>query len=152
MSRKRKVISMAVIGALVTGGGIAVALWSANGSGSGQAKALSAQTVTVNAVTGTADLYPGNANGDVFFTLTNTNPYGINFTSMTPGAVTTSNPACPASNITVVPAASLAIPVGANATTSTLSIVDVVSMSAAAPDACQGVTFTIGLTLSGLQV
>jgi hypothetical protein len=153
MSRKHKYISVAVVGALVTGGGIAAAMWSGSGSGAGQAKALSSQSVSVTAATGTADLYPGNVNGDVFFTLNNTNPFGINFTSMTPGTITTSSAGCPASNISVAAATGLNILVPANTvTTSTLSIPDVVSMSTGAPDACQGVTFTINLTLSGQQV
>lgn len=152
MTRKRKVGAVSIIMLMLTGGGIAAALWSANGSGSGQAKALTAQSLTVTAATGAADLYPGFTGGDVFFTVTNPNPYPVTFTSMTPGAVTSSNPTgCPTTNLSVLSAGSLNIPVGANTTSATQSIPNVVTLAAGAPDACQGVTFTIALTLSGSQ-
>ena len=132
--------------------GVAVALWTANGSGSGNARALTAQTVTVNATTGAADLYPGFTGGDVHFTLTNTNPYAVTFDTMSAGAITSSNPgACPASNVSATGATGLSLPVGANATSAAQSIANVVSMQASAPDGCQGVTFTIALTLTGSQ-
>lgn len=150
--RKRKFATIVVALSVITGGGVVYALWSANGAGPSQAKALTAQSITVTTATATADLYPGFTLGDVFFTLTNPNPYAVTMTSMTPGTVTSSNPgACPASNVTVIGASGLTLVVGASATSPTLSIVDVVSMSAAAPDGCQGVTFTIALTLSGSQ-
>jgi hypothetical protein len=151
MNRKQKTAIAVVIAALI-GGGVVAALWSANGSGSGTSKAVTAASVTVNAATGAADLYPGFTGGDVFFTLTNPNPYPVTFTSMTPGAVTSSNPVgCPAANVTVATASSLSLAVGAGATSGTLSISDVVTMVAGAPDGCQGATFTIPLTLSGSQ-
>lgn len=150
--RRKKIAAVAAATALVAGGGVAFAAWSASGSGSGSATALTAQTITVNAATGAASLYPGATDGDVSFTLTNTNPYPVQFTAMTPGAITSSNPACASSNITVAPATGLALNVGANATSGTLTIPNVVTMAFAAPDACQGVTFTIALTLTGSQV
>lgn len=152
MTRKRKVGAVSIIMLMLTGGGIAAALWSANGSGSGQAKALTAQSLTVTAATGAADLYPGFTGGDVFFTVTNPNPYPVTFTSMTPGTVTSSNPTgCPTTNLSVLSASGLSIAVGANTTSATQSIANVVTLAAGAPDACQGVTFSIALTLSGSQ-
>jgi hypothetical protein len=151
MTWKRLVAAGVIVLSLVTGG-LAFALWNASGSGSGRAQALTAQSVTVNATTGSADLYPGFTLGDLFFTLTNPNPYPVTFTAMTAGAVTSSDPAgCPATNVTVVDASGLTLPVGANATSGTLSIADVVTMAGAAPDACQGDTFTVALTLTGSQ-
>lgn len=133
--------------------GLAIALWSSDGSGSGRAAAVSAQTVTVNAATGAADLYPGNTQGDVHFTLTNDNPYPIQFTDMTPGAITSNDETnCPASNVTVGSETDLTLDVGANATSGPLSIADVVTLVSGAPDGCQGVTFTIALNLTGTQV
>ena len=133
--------------------GLAVALWTSNGTGSGNARALTAQTVTVNASTGAADLYPGFTGGDVHFTLTNTNPYPIQFTDMTSGTVTSSNQAaCPASNVTVSGASGLTLNVAANATSGAQSITNVVTLASGAPDGCQGVTFTIALNLTGTQV
>lgn len=149
--RKRIVAALATASIVAAAGGIAVATWTASGSGSGQAKARSAVTVTVAAATGTADLYPG-ASGALYFTLNNTNPYPVTFTSLTPGTVTSSDPTnCPAANVSATSASGLSLPVGANATSPTLSVPATVSMAGAAGDGCQGVTFTVALTLSGSQ-
>jgi hypothetical protein len=153
VNRRKKIAAGLALGVMLLGGGIAAALWSAGGSGPSQAKAVTAQTLTVTAATGAADLYPGFTGGDVFFTVTNANPYPVTFASMTAGAVTSSNAGgCPSSNVSVANASGLSLAVAANATSATLSIVDVVTMVAGAPDACQGVTFTIALTLTGSQV
>jgi hypothetical protein len=152
MNRRQKVVSIVVAGAILAGGGVAYSLWSANGTGPGQAEALQAQTLTVAAATGAADLYPGFAGGDVSFTLTNTNPYPVTFDSMTAGAVTSSDEAnCSEAYVTVIDAAGLTLSVLGDDTSGTLSIDDVVKMDALAPDACQGATFTIALTLTGMQ-
>ena len=152
MKATRKVAVVAVAGLVLVAAGTAYALWSSTGSGPGRAQALTAQTVTVTAATGTADLYPGFADGDVHFTLTNPNPYPVTFTSMAAGTITSSNQAaCAASLLTVDPAAGLSLAVGANATTGPQSIADVVTLDALAPDGCQGVAFTIQLTLTGAQ-
>ena len=152
MSTKKKLM-IGVASLVIAAGGVAVALWSATGTGSGTARALTAQTVTVTAQTGAADLYPGFTGGDVYFSLTNTNPYAITFTSMTAGVVTSGDEAnCPASNVTVANASGLTLNVGANATSGTLTIANVASMASGAPDGCQGVTFTVALTLTGSQV
>ena len=149
---KKKLTAVLLAGFIVAGAGVAMALWTANGTGSGNSKALTANTITVNAVTGAADLYPGFTGGDVHFTLTNTNPYPVNFTSMTAGSVTSSDPTnCAASNVTVANATGLSLPVAANATSPNQAIANVVTLSAAANDGCQGVTFTIALTLTGSQ-
>jgi hypothetical protein len=151
MSWKRKSILVAAVG-VITLGGIAAALWSATGSGSGRARAATAQSITVSATTGAADLYPGFTGGDLFFTLTNPNPYGVTFSAMSAGSVTSSDPtSCPASNVTVSSATGLSLPVAGSATSGTLSIANVVSMASAAPNGCQGVTFDVAVTLTGTQ-
>ena len=132
--------------------GVAFAAWTADGTGSANARARTAAPITVTAVTGTADLYPGFTDGDLSFTLTNTNPYPVTFSAMTPGAITSSSPvACPSSNLTVDTASGLSLPVAANATSGTQSIADVVTLDSRAPDGCQGVTFTVAVTLTGSQ-
>jgi hypothetical protein len=152
VSRKFVISAVAVFAGLTVG--IAAAMWTSSGSGPGRSQARTAQSVTVSAATGTADLYPGFADGDVYFTLTNTNPYPITFTAADAGAITSSDPTgCPASLLTVDDVASgLALAVDANDTSATLSVADVVTLDASAPDACQGVSFTIALTLTGSQV
>lgn len=153
MTRKHKIGIAGILAALLLGGGVALALWSTTGIGTGSAKADTAQTATVTAATGTADLYPGFTGGDVYFTVTNPNPYDVEFSAMTAGTITSSDPVnCPASNVSVTGATGLALAVPANSTSSTLSIPNVVSMALAAPNGCQGVSFTIALQLTGSQV
>ena len=148
----KKIAAGLVIAGGVTAGGTAYALWSSTGTGSGRAATLSAQTLTVTAVTGTADLYPG-ASGKLSFTVTNPNPYPVTFTAMTPGTVTSSNQAqCPASNLTVATfAGGLSLAVAANATSPTLTIPAAATLALAAPDGCQNKTFDVALTLTGTQ-
>ena len=149
---KRKVAMFGLAAATVAAAGTAYAVWSSTGTGPGRAQAVTAQTVTVTAATGTADLYPGFADGDVYFTLTNPNPYPVTFTSMAAGTITSSNQAaCAASLVTVDPATGLSLAVGAGQTTGMQSIADVVTLAGSAPDGCQGVSFTIQLDLTGAQ-
>jgi hypothetical protein len=138
--------------ALAIGAGAAFALWNANAGGTAGSKAVTAQTITVTASTGAADLYPGFTQGDLYFTMANTNPYAVTFTAMTAGTVTSSSPTnCPASNVTVANASGLSLPLPSGATNTAGAIANVVSMATAATDGCQGVSFTIDLTLTGLQ-
>jgi hypothetical protein len=135
--------------------GVAFAAWTASGTGSGTAKALSAQTVTVQASTGTADLYPGST-GAVYFTLNNTNPYSITFDKVTAASVTSSSDevACPNANLSInpsLPVTGLTLAVGANTTSAPEHVADLVKLAHTAPDGCQGKSFTISLTLTGSQ-
>lgn len=152
MKRRRKIAVLLGTVAAVTIGGAAYALWSANGSGPAGSKALTAQLLTVAGATPTADLYPGFTGGDLFFTVNNPNPYAVTLTSMTPGAITSSDPsACPTSNITVANASGLTLSVPAASTSAPLTIQNVVTMVSGAPDGCQGIDFTVALTLAGSQ-
>lgn len=151
-THSKKVVVGLLIGATAVTAGAAVAMWSSTGVGTGKSKALSAVNISVAAATGAADLYPGFTQGDVSFTSANTNPYPVTFTSMTSGTVTSSDPAnCPSTNVTVASPTGLSLLVPAGATAQAGTIADVVTMAGAAPDACQGVVFTIGLTLTGTQ-
>lgn len=108
-ARKKIVVTTAVLFTLAAGG-VAVALWSATGSGSGQAQATTAVAAEIAAASGEPDLFPGFTDGDVSFTITNDNPYDIEFTDMTAGTVTSSDEAnCPASNVTVAGASGLSL-------------------------------------------
>jgi hypothetical protein len=159
LSKRTTVAGGVVLATLITAG-LAFGLWSGTGTGSGRARATTAVTATVTPVNcaatpGCIDLYPGFTDGDVYFTITNPNPYAITFTGMTAGAVTVdadhATAGCAASNITVESATGLSLVAPANSTTEELSIADVVTMVAAAPNACQGASFDIQLTLTGLQ-
>ncbi|MGZ4189181.1 MAG: hypothetical protein ACXVQ5_05010 [Actinomycetota bacterium] len=158
----RKHRRMGILGAFLAVlllAGVAFAAWTANGTGSGNAKAVTAATVTVNAVTGSADLYPGGSAGRVYFTLTNTNPYAITFDKLTAASVTAvsggigGSPACATTDLTVstLPITGLSLTVGANTTSATQNIAGVVAMNSTAPDSCQGAVFTVSLTLTGSQ-
>ncbi len=126
-------------------------------SGSGRASATTAVSATVTPVDCTVapacvDLYPGFAEGDVYFTITNANPYEITFTDMTAGNITVDADDCPATSITVEsPVTGLSLVAPASSTSGQLSIDDVVTMILAAPDGCQGASFDIELTLTGAQ-
>lgn len=129
-----------------------MAMWSSQASGSSDASARSAVTLTLTAGIGAADLYPGFSHGGLFFTTSNTNPYPVTFDSMTSGTVTSSDPDdCPASNVTVADATGLNLVVPAGAAAQPGSIADAASMDMAAPDGCQGAVFTVAVTLSGAQ-
>ncbi len=152
----RRVAALAAWFVLFISAGVATAAWTANGTGNGTAKAITAVSVTVTTDTSqTADLYPGGPAGTLAFKVDNVNPYAITFTSMTPGAVTvdSSHSSCtPASYLTVTARTGLSISVPANTPTASpaaRSVSSAVSMSSSAPDACQGAVFTIAVTLSG---
>ena len=159
--RKRRTIAVGgAMLAMLLSAGVVFALWSAQGTGSGRARATTAVTATVTPVNCTPspaciDLYPGFTDGDLYFTITNANPYDITFTNMTAGAITVDAghaAGCPSTSITVdSPVTGLSLVAPANSTTAQLSIADVVNMILAAPDGCQGASFDIALTLTGAQ-
>jgi hypothetical protein len=153
MSRKKKFAVLTGVLAALAAVGIAFAAWTGTGTGQGRARSVTVSAATVNPVNGTADLYPGYTQGDLYFTITNNNPYPITFTSMTPGTLSTTNPVgCPADpNISVSSASGLSLVAPANSTTGTLSISNVVSMDAGAGDGCQNQSFDIDITLNGAQ-
>jgi hypothetical protein len=159
MKKRTFVFGGAALAMLVSAGAV-FALWSAQGTGSGQAQATTAVTATVTPVDCTptpacADLYPGFTEGDLYFTITNPNPYEITFTDMTAGAITVDadhDDDCLATSITVEsPVSGLSLVADASSTTAQLSIDDVVTMIPEAPDGCQGASFDIELTLTGTQ-
>jgi hypothetical protein len=150
-SFKKKVLAVGLIGGVAAAGTGAYALWTAGGTGTGTAKALTAQAITVTASTGAADLYPGFTGGDLSFTLSNPNPYPVTLNAMSLGSVTSSNSgACAASNVSVA-VQPVSIVLAAGAVNSPQVISDVVTMSSSALDGCQGVSFNVGLTLTGSQ-
>lgn len=136
--------------------GVAWAVWSATGTGSGAASTVSANAVTVSATTGGADMWPGGPGGSLNFTVTNTNPYSVTFTQVSYGTVTSSKPLdCPVSGNLIVPTGqqALLVPlaVAAHASATAASIPAAVTLSHGAGDGCQNTTFTVALILSGSQ-
>ena len=150
VSRKLAVATTAV--ALIAVG-LVYAAWTTNGTGSGYAKAGTAQaltTVDVSAST-TATLYPGGPDGDVTIRISNPNTYPVTVTGVTgSGAITpdAGHASCTTTGVTFTDQTGLSISVPASgATTETLS--GAASMSNASVNGCQGATFTIPVTLSG---
>ena len=152
ISIKKALIGAAVTTSVVAGAGLAWANWSGNASGAGTATARTAQVVTITAATSVDDLlYPGFTQGDVDFTLSNTNPYPITFTGWSSSAVSSNIAGCTSGNVTLSTPAAISIAVPAGASNQAASIDNVVTMIQAAPDACQGAVFTITLALTGMQ-
>jgi hypothetical protein len=153
----RRFLRKSLVGSLLLGvmlaAGIAIASWTANGSGSGYAGAVSAQplsTVDVSAST-TADLYPGNSDGDVLLRVSNPNPYPVRVTDVTGNGAPTSDQgaACDASTgVAFEDQSGLALDVPAGGA-ATFTLDGAVGMSNASADSCQGAVFTIPVSLSG---
>lgn len=154
ITRRTTAVSVATAATLVLAGGVAYAYWTTTAQGDGAALSRSNITTTVTAAAATADLYPGGT-GAVKFTLDNPNPYDVSFTSVTAASVVSDNTgACPNSNISINPTLphAISIPVAAGATATPGSVAGLVKMAAAAGNGCQGVGFTVTLTLAGSQV
>jgi len=111
-------------------------------------------TIAVTATTGTADLLPGAA-GAVYFTLHNTDSSGATFDQVAPGATVVSDNTglCASSYVSIAQTLPYTIPtamtVSPGATSGVQSIASLVKLASNAPGMCQGVTFTVTLTLSG---
>lgn len=155
--KKRWAAAGVAVGSLVAGAGVAYATWTSTGSGSGAARALTAQVMTVNAVTpgaGGAGLYPGGPASWVYFSVTNPNPYPVTVTHLswgTPVSADTAN--CPSANVTVDANAptTVSLPIPASGTSGAFQVFGVLDMAHSAPDGCQGVGFTVSLSVTGSQ-
>jgi hypothetical protein len=151
-TRKRQLITglltLLVLGAV----GLAYAAWTTSGSGSGYAKAGSAQaltTIDVSASTA-ATLYPG-ANGDVLLKINNPNPYPVRVTDVTGNGTITADSGhatCVTTGVTFTDQHSQTIDIAASSQTQT-SLTGAAHMSNASDNGCQGATFTIPVNLTG---
>jgi len=157
--RKSFAAGAAAVTAAMIGGGVAFATWSASGSGTGSALAYTAQTVTINAVALTssaASLFPGGPAGNVYFTVTNPNPYPIKITGISWGIPTSNNPtACASSLISLdssAPTSGFNLQISANGTSTALQVNSVLDLSSSATDTCQGNGFSVPVTVTGQQL
>ena len=156
MSRILRRISVAVVTVATSTvlAGTGLAYWSSTGSGSGTATTATPVSVTVNASTSPAAvLRPGGA-GAAYFTLTNTNGFTATFNKVTAASVVSNDTThCPSANASIAQVLpytfSPTVSVGAKATSGMLNIPNLVQLASAAPNGCEGVIFTVTLTLSG---
>lgn len=158
--RMRSIIVAFAAIAAATAASLVYAAWTSNGTGSGYAKAGTAQaltTVDASAST-TATLYPG-ATGDVVLTVSNPNSYPVRVTSVslrgTNGDITadSGHSGCTTTGVSFVNQSGLSIDVpaksGSTNGTATATLTGAATMSNASLDACQGAVFTIPVSLSG---
>ena len=151
LSRKSRLIGGAVTILVLGVVGLVYAAWTTSGSGSGYAKAGTAQalnTVDVSAST-TADLYPG-TNGNVIVRINNPNPYPVRVTDINGnGAITASGGLgpCTTTGVTYTNQTGT-FDVAANSQ-ATFTLNNAAHMSNASENGCQGATFAIPVTLVG---
>ena len=156
-SKRMLVAGLCTAAAIATTVGVASAVWSSSGTGSAAGGATIAQGLVVTPFTpsgSAASLYPGGPAGPAYFTVQNPNPYAVNITGYQWGTPVSSNPtACPSSNVSVDSGApttvSTAVP--ANTTSSPLGVNGVLDLAHSAPNGCQGVSFTVPLTVTATQ-
>ena len=160
MPKRKHVIGLGVASAGLFAAGIASAAWTATGDGAGYAKADTQDALTTADASGstTAQLYPS-ATGDLVLLVDNTNPYQVKITSVvnkaasfiSSSAGTACTDASGSTNPTGVSFADqtgLSINVPANANDHLVTLDDVVSMTNASANGCQGATFTIPVTIT----
>ncbi|GAB3661812.1 LEA type 2 family protein [Nocardioides korecus] len=140
-SQLNKTQKTAVVGGTVLAlavGGVAVAAWTSNGTGTGAVTAGTSKSVTV-AGAPVLGLFPtGNVTQQV--TVTNPNDYAVTLTALTPGTVTADKAGCNADSVTGAALSNLSDRIAAGSSV-TKSVT--VSMTNAALDACQGAVFTV---------
>ena len=152
MTTRNRIIGAGITLVVLAAVGLAYAAWTSSGSGSGYAKAGTAQqltTVDVSANT-TATLYPG-SNGNVRIKIANPNPYPVRVTDVTGnGAITADagHASCVTTGVTFTNQTGQSIDVAANGDTET-TLTNAASMSNASDNGCQGAVFTIPVSLSG---
>ena len=137
------------------GGGSAVAFIVGHGSGSGSSQILTGGpvTVAVTATTGSADLLPGRT-GAASFTLHNSAASSATFDQVSGARVVSDNSGlCGSGYVSIAHTLpyTLSTPITVNpgGTSGSQSIANLVALAPNAPSTCQGVTFTVTLTLSG---
>lgn len=150
------VLGATAVGLIMTG--VAFAYWTSGGSGSGQATAGTAATVTFASGTVTSTLFPGGT-ADVATLVTNPNPYAVLISGLSAGTITsgTGGNACDTNgnhvsfNVpTSYPSTTYRVPAKAGVSGGpaafSIDIANGASMAINSDTTCQGKTFTIPLS------
>lgn len=156
-SKRKKVALVAIVviaGSMI---GVAIAAWTTGGSGSGQAQAGTAGSMTISAGTPSSSLYP-TASADVAAAISNPNPYKVHVSSISLGAVTVDggHSACNTSSVSVTSPQTNSgsgwdVPAKTGGVNGSLNVdlANAIAMDNTANDSCQGATFTVALTATG---
>ena len=154
-SRRASIVAAAIAVALIAGA--AFAAWTTGGTGHGTAKAKTSVALATVAVPASGpSLFPG-ADARVTVRVTNDNDYPVRITDLAYGGaaattVTGAQGACATgadAELVFTDQAGLALDVDAH--TSATFDVDGVHMGTGAANGCQGATFTIPVTLTGVS-
>lgn len=153
LGKKLSVASILTVCLLAAG--IAYAAWTASGSGSGYAKAGTAQALTTLDASGsvTTTLVPGGS-GQFAIKVSNPNAYAVSVTGVTVGGPVVASGGigtCTTTGVTISQSAvtaPLPFAVPANGTYTDV-VANGASMDNTSDNGCQGATFTVPVTLTG---
>lgn len=155
---KRNIVAASMTLIVMVAVGFVYAAWTTSGSGSGYAKAGTSQaltTVDVSATT-TASLYPGQS-GSVKLEINNPNPYNVRVTAVADSGTIAADSAhdtagctSAAHGVTFNDQTGQTLDINASSS-ATFTLSGAASMAASSHNACQGATFTIPVTLTGVS-
>jgi len=149
--KRTLVVGVAVVA--TAGAGVAYAAWTASGTGSGYAKAGSAQAVTTADASGsvTSLLYPGGT-ADVLVEIKNPNPFPVSVTAVSAGtgSIVASASGCTTTGVSFTAPGTLAtaVTVPANGGDKVITLTGAAKMDNTSLDACQGASFTIPVSVT----
>jgi hypothetical protein len=165
---RRRVGVVAGVFVLLFGGGVAVASWTATGTGQGSARAASVSGLVVTAGSPLGALYPLPADttpatgygsgtvGAVSTTVANPNPFPVTITSATIGSVTSSplgGRTCAAGSVLPTSSAPIAlsppVTLAAGSAPTAVTVPGALYMVSTAEDGCQGASFSVPVTVTG---
>ena len=165
---RRRVGVVAGVFVLLFGGGVAVASWTATGTGQGSARAASVSGLVVTAGSPLGALYPLPADttpatgygsgtvGSVSTTVANPNPFPVTITSATVGSVTSSplgGRTCAAGSVLPTSSAPIAlsppVTLAAGSAPTAVTVPGALYMVSTAEDGCQGASFSVPVTVTG---
>lgn len=165
---RRRVGVVAGVFVLLFGGGVAVASWTATGTGQGSARAASVSGLVVTAGSPLGALYPLPADttpatgygsgtvGSVSTTVANPNPFPVTITSATIGSVTSSplgGRTCAAGSVLPTSSAPIAlsppVTLAAGSAPTAVTVPGALYMVSTAEDGCQGASFSVPVTVTG---